>query len=205
MLYLSVPDLELLAMLILNKNYPENLRAMVYSVIFGGQTDEFNFHLVSTVLYFLKLYFFIYCIVSFFFYYLVVLTMKSGFDERTLTSLLQQAGFCDIERVGDFHLFPRDFDSSTVIWLFQTSISLNLIARPCMPTLATDDSHGSISGGSNNNNNNELRIDSYDNFRLEHNAGVFDREYHYGTVPDFNVTSGNGFNLYNILKHCSMY
>lgn len=46
--------------------------------------------------------------------------------------MLEKAGFCDIERVSHFNLFPEDYDTSALTFI-NVPISLNMIARPCVP------------------------------------------------------------------------
>lgn len=59
--------------------------------------------------------------------------LQSGYDERILSAALKEAGFCSLQRVEKFNIFPHDYDSSTVTWLFKTPISLNMVASPCQP------------------------------------------------------------------------
>lgn len=101
LLFLSVPDMELLAHLWLRKHYPDSLREMIMAMMFGGQEDAYDYHM-------------------------------SGFDEKMLLGLLKEAGFCASERVQWLNVFPRDFDSSTVTFLFTTPVSLNIITTPCL-------------------------------------------------------------------------
>lgn len=54
---------------------------------------------------------------------------QAGYDEIVLSTLLRQAGFCDIERVADFNIVP---DTSSMVFEGY-EISLNLIAKPCIP------------------------------------------------------------------------
>lgn len=62
----------------------------------------------------------------------------SAFDEKILRGMLREAGFCSIERVGDLNMFPPDFDASTYTFL-TVPISLNMLARPCVPAdIVTD-------------------------------------------------------------------
>lgn len=68
---------------------------MVTRMMFGGQTDAHDYHYVSTGT-------IIYRILV---HYSVYFCFKIGFDEMVLASLLQEAGFCAIERVGNFNLF----------------------------------------------------------------------------------------------------
>ena len=48
-----------------------------------------------------------------------------------LERLLSLSGFCEIERVGNFNIFPDDYDTSTLSFI-NIPISLNIITRPCV-------------------------------------------------------------------------
>jgi len=140
LLFLSVPDLEMLARLYLRHSYPTALRDMLQHMIYGGQDDPFDYHL-------------------------------SGFDERVLRGLLLKAGFCEVERVETFNVFPEDFDASTVVWLFKKPISLNVVARPCF--------------------SDEL-MRQYAPVDFEtHSSTPFDRIATYEEVPDYDPATGD--------------
>lgn len=53
----------------------------------------------------------------------------TGFDEELLRIYLTEAGFCELERVGNFNIFS---DTSAAVH-FGYHISLNFAARPCAP------------------------------------------------------------------------
>ncbi len=54
--------------------------------------------------------------------------LQWGFDWATLTYFLSKAGFCSIERVGDFNV--GFVDTSAVIHMGR-HVSLNIVARAC--------------------------------------------------------------------------
>eukprot|EP01036_Dinobryon_divergens_P029774 gene29774-38919_t len=93
-------------------------RWMVTMMIFGAQSDKFDYHYV-------------------------------GFNEDTLTYFLKEAGFCKIERVGNFNLGFGD--TSEYVYLGYT-ISLNMVAKKC-PTEG----------------------DYFDGFEIDHNADPYVR------------------------------
>lgn len=107
----------------------------------------------------------------------------SGFDERSLSALLRTAGFCELERVEKFNVFPEDFDASTVVWLFKKPISLNIVARPC----ARED---------------ELAAEAAERGRGReiHFSTPFDRVATYEEVPDFDPTNGDFFYTDHVTK-----
>ena len=55
------------------------------------------------------------------------------------------AGFCIMKRVDKFRIFPEHYDASSVTFL-RVPISLNLVARPCVPEGNTDDTYVSYDG-----------------------------------------------------------
>jgi predicted SAM-dependent methyltransferase len=74
-IYISVPDLDVLAFLILEKNELSfDERFLVMQMIFGGHSDQYDYHVV-------------------------------GLNEEFLTDFLLCAGFVDIEQVEEFGLF----------------------------------------------------------------------------------------------------
>lgn len=74
-LYVSVPDLDLLAALFLDKeNFSVDERYQLMRMVFGGHIDEYDYHLV-------------------------------GFNEEFLSSFLIHAGFSELYRVESFGLF----------------------------------------------------------------------------------------------------
>ncbi len=46
---LAVPDLEMLARLLLQPTYPVHLHRLLLQVIFGGQQDRYDYHKVSVL------------------------------------------------------------------------------------------------------------------------------------------------------------
>ena len=50
-LFVSVPNIEVLYTLLLKPTYPENVRTALYSMVYGGQTDAYNYHIVSILRY----------------------------------------------------------------------------------------------------------------------------------------------------------
>lgn len=73
--YISVPDLDILAGLFLEKeNFTINQRFEIMRIIFGGHTDEYDFH-------------------------------QSGLNLEFLTVFLRDAGFLNINKVDNFGLF----------------------------------------------------------------------------------------------------
>ena len=53
--------------------------------------------------------------------------------------VLTKAGYCNITRLNNIHLFPDDFDSSTVSFYHpDTPISLNMMATPCLPSQSSE-------------------------------------------------------------------
>jgi len=74
-IYISVPDLDVLAELILEKNkLTVNERFFVMRMIFGGHVDKYDYHVV-------------------------------GLNEEFLTEFLNAAGFSNIQKVQEFGLF----------------------------------------------------------------------------------------------------
>lgn len=75
-LRLSVPDLDILAHLLLRRHQLDiNERFQVMRMIFGGHTHEFDYHYV-------------------------------GLNQDFLAAYLDRAGFCNLQRVGRHGLFP---------------------------------------------------------------------------------------------------
>ncbi len=73
--FISVPDLDVLAALILNKNQLTiDERFHVMRMVFGGHIDKYDYHVV-------------------------------GLNEEFLTRYLKNAGFVNIKRVREFGLF----------------------------------------------------------------------------------------------------
>ncbi len=96
LLLISVPDMQTLAKMYLDKSFSFQDHFMVTKMFYGAQSDMFDYHFV-------------------------------GFDEDLLTYFLHQAGFCEIERVGNFNLFQ---DTSTMVFNGYT-VSLNMAAKAC--------------------------------------------------------------------------
>ena len=46
-LFISVPNTEVLYTLLLKREYPDNVRDVLYTMVYGGQTDAYNYHIVS--------------------------------------------------------------------------------------------------------------------------------------------------------------
>lgn len=82
MVFISVPDLEVLARLYLDPAASANFekRWMLTMMMFGGQADEYDFH-------------------------------KIGFSFQLLERLLLAHGFCQIQRMQDFNLNFADSSS----------------------------------------------------------------------------------------------
>jgi predicted SAM-dependent methyltransferase len=115
MLLVGVPDLKTLCRMYLDESLSLTQHWMVTRMMYGGQTDDYDYHLV-------------------------------GFDDSILASVLMQAGFCDIQRVGDFNIFK---DASSTVYE-NYFISLNLVAKKCVTR------------------------DDYDGFEIGHNAQPYD-------------------------------
>ena len=113
---IGVPDLLTLCRMYLDKSLTLPQHWMVTRMMYGGQTDEYDYHMI-------------------------------GFDESVLASVLADAGFCNVQRVGDFNLFP---DASSTVYEGY-AISLNIVATPCI----TDP-------------------DGYDGVQIGHNADPWD-------------------------------
>ncbi len=94
-LFASVPDLDILAKLLLTKNeLTVNERFEVMRMIFGGHVDKYDYHL-------------------------------TGLNEDFMTIMLRNAGYVNIQRVGEFGLFD-----DTSAWKFKNvAISLNMSAE----------------------------------------------------------------------------
>eukprot|EP00595_Chromulina_sp_UTEXLB2642_P001717 CAMPEP_0196767970 /NCGR_PEP_ID=MMETSP1095-20130614/42185_1 /TAXON_ID=96789 ORGANISM="Chromulina nebulosa, Strain UTEXLB2642" /NCGR_SAMPLE_ID=MMETSP1095 /ASSEMBLY_ACC=CAM_ASM_000446 /LENGTH=166 /DNA_ID=CAMNT_0042136889 /DNA_START=1955 /DNA_END=2455 /DNA_ORIENTATION=- len=101
---ISVPNLRAIFKLYLDESISISERWMATLMIYGAQSDEFDYHLI-------------------------------GFDEYTLTVILNQVGYCNITRVGSFNLFS---DTSDMIYHNYT-ISLNMIARKCLDSSIDSD------------------------------------------------------------------
>jgi predicted SAM-dependent methyltransferase len=98
LLLISVPDMEVLAALILDNRgrFSTRDRRVFMSMVYGGQDTEYNFH-------------------------------KAGFTLDILTQDLEHAGFCNATRVGDnFNIF-EDM-SSLAIAGYNISLSVAAIA-----------------------------------------------------------------------------
>lgn len=81
-LYVSVPDIDVLAKLLLEKErLTEDERFYVMRVLFGGHTDAYDYHLV-------------------------------GFNEVFLNGYLTAAGFTDIKKVDKFEMFEDNSSMS---------------------------------------------------------------------------------------------
>lgn len=93
---IGIPDLEGLCRLFLDPALPRQQKFSVMRMIYGGQTDPFDFH-------------------------------KGGYSFELMGEFLHAAGFRDIQRVQDFGLFQ----DTTILWLNDTPISLNIQA--CKP------------------------------------------------------------------------
>jgi predicted SAM-dependent methyltransferase len=96
MLFVAVPDLDVLCRMSLDPNMTTEQRLFIARMIYGGQTDRYDFHLY-------------------------------GYNEESLAIYLKEAGFCNIQRVGNFNLF---MDTSTLI-KYGYNISLNMVASVC--------------------------------------------------------------------------
>jgi len=94
-IFVSVPDLDILAKLLLAKNeLAVNERFEVMRMIFGGHIDKYDYHL-------------------------------TGLNEDFMTVILRNAGYVNIQRVGEFGLF-----SDTSNCTFKgVAISLNMSAE----------------------------------------------------------------------------
>ena len=55
-----------------------------------------------------------------------------------MTFFLQNTGYCDIQRVGKFNLFPDDFDASDVSYV-NVPISLRMVAKACIDVPSSSD------------------------------------------------------------------
>ncbi len=74
-IYISVPDLDVLAQLILERDKLDiNQRFHVMRMLFGGQIDEYDYH-------------------------------KVGLNFDFLSHFLQEAGFMEIQKVDEFRIF----------------------------------------------------------------------------------------------------
>ena len=98
LLMIAVPDLAALARMYLDTSLGLETHWLVTRMMYGGQTDEYDYHLI-------------------------------GFDETMLTMFLSNAGFCEIERVGNFNIGIQDASSQVTEGY---AISLNMVARPCL-------------------------------------------------------------------------
>ena len=96
MLFVAVPDLDVLCRMYLDPNMTTEQRLFIARMIYGGQTDRYDFHLY-------------------------------GYNEESLAIYLKEAGFCNIQRVGNFNLF---MDTSTLV-KYGYNISLNMVASVC--------------------------------------------------------------------------
>lgn len=106
LVFISVPDITVLAKMILDTSLTMEQHWMVIMMMYGGQFDSGDFHHV-------------------------------GFSEEFLYSFLENAGFCEIERVKDFNLMMKSpidghivHDTSTLV-RYGYFISLNMVARVC--------------------------------------------------------------------------
>jgi predicted SAM-dependent methyltransferase len=95
-LFVSVPDLHVLASLFVRADMSPQDQYLVMKVMFGGQIDAYDVHNV-------------------------------GFFEPLLVAFLENAGFCEIERVANFGLF----NDTSAMAFHGTPISLNVQARTC--------------------------------------------------------------------------
>jgi predicted SAM-dependent methyltransferase len=104
MLFVAVPDLEVLCRMYLDPNMTVEQRFFITRMIYGGQTDRYDFHLF-------------------------------GYNEESLTLFLKEAGFCNIQRVGNFNLFM----DTSAMEKFGYNISLNMVASVCPGVGETQD------------------------------------------------------------------
>lgn len=93
-LIVAVPDMTVLAKLVLDDMISPKARVEVMRLIYGGHLHEHDIH-------------------------------HGGFTEELLTLALRESGFCDVQRVDEFGLFP---DCSYVKFLGMP-FSLNMIAK----------------------------------------------------------------------------
>lgn len=104
----------------------------------------------------------------------------AGFDEQMLTEMLENSGFCQVERVEKFNVFPPDYDASTVQWLFKKYISLSVVARPCDKDPSGPSSSATMT-----------TIDRNDPEYEVHYATPFDRIATYQEIPDYDPGTGD--------------
>ena len=113
-IYVSVPDLDTLASLLIKKNeLTADERFFVMRMIFGGHVDEYDYHLV-------------------------------GLNEEFLTSFLIKAGFVNIVKVDGFKLFDdtsnmKFNDISISLNLIAEKPSINKSAEQYMVTIGRND------------------------------------------------------------------
>jgi hypothetical protein len=66
---------------------------------------------------------------------------RTGLDEELLSVLLLDAGFCSVERVAHFGLFPGDLSSARV---GGAPVALNVVARACAAELEPEPAPGHL-------------------------------------------------------------
>ncbi len=114
---ISVPDLTTVFQLYLQPNITLSEKWLLTRVIYGAQTDKYDFHHngfdEAMLTYFLQ------------FLFLETNEQQAQRPAAQPTQVLQ--AFCDIERVNSFNLFS---DSSEIV-MHGKKISLNLAARRC--------------------------------------------------------------------------
>jgi predicted SAM-dependent methyltransferase len=133
LLMISVPDLPTLFQLYLRPNMTIQDKWLLTRVIYGAQSDEYDYHKVgfdeSILTNFLK-------------YPFQPTSHDADEDTGTDTDTMEQrlhnagAGFCSITRVKSFGLFQ----DSSEISLFGTRISLNLASKKCKVNIPSDSS-----------------------------------------------------------------
>eukprot|EP01038_Epipyxis_sp_PR26KG_P008707 gene8707-11766_t len=94
---ISVPDLRVLSRMLLDKSFDINERWKVIMMMYGAQSDPFDYHQV-------------------------------GFDEDLLVYFMNKAGFCQLERVGNFNL--PFIDTSSLVYK-NYKVSLNIVGKVC--------------------------------------------------------------------------
>lgn len=104
MLFIAVPDLDVLCRMYLDPKMTTEQRLFIARMIYGGQTDRYDFHLY-------------------------------GYNEESLTLFLKEAGYCKMQRVGNFNLFG---DTSALV-KYGYNISLNMVASVCRQAGENDD------------------------------------------------------------------
>lgn len=123
--FISVPDLEVLAKVFLNKDkLSHQERLQVVRVMYGGQVDPYDFHLSGFDDTILTAY--LHQVRHFTFGSPGLEAYRKGCDDASWGCHVQ-AGFCEVRRVGGFGLF----NDSSSLELWGHSISLNMMATAC--------------------------------------------------------------------------